>query len=592
MRRIQQIAIVLVFALMAASCGKDGAEQRDTTSAANEQKQLYQCAMHPNIVEEKPGSCPICGMELQPVMKAESKGIPGRAAVELTDQQRQLINIRTVPVQRKEVSRTVRAVGTVTYDQSKVAAITSRVKGWVEKLYVDTPGAVVEQGQPLMELYSPDLYSAAQDYLLAYRAAQSAPGGGRFAQARSADADALLESARKRLELLGIAPEQIKALEQSKSATPAIPIVAPISGTVVEKNVVQGQMIEPNAPLYRIADLSQVWIEAQLYEYELPLVKIGQEVTVTIPAFPERTFTGKVDFIYPSSEGTTRTTKARVILDNPNALLKPDMYANVQVEAGLGEELVVPASAVFDTGKRQYVFVQEKPGSFVPKLVELGPKVGDDFVVSRGLEAEQEVVVNGNFLLDSESQLKAAASGAVEPTDDAAAAPLENPPKRARQLVTPLSAAAAAVYRPLLDDYLRVKDLLARDTIDGGPALADAMRQKVAAISNANVVPGENVDIYRERLSGLQKAVETFKAASLDETRVAFGNLSFALVALISEFPPPLDRELYVFNCPMWEKSPGRWIQRKREVENPFMGQAMLTCGELVSDTTLEGAAK
>ena len=600
------IAVVAAFVAIVAFTGCGEQEKQPAANnghaghshgaeTGGEKKQLYQCSMHPNIVSDKPGKCPICGMELQPVTAVEAKGIAGRAAVQLTEQQRQLINMRTTPVKQEEVNRTVRAVGTVAYDQSKVAEITSRVMGWVEKLYVDKPGEKVEQGQALMELYSPDLYSAAQDYLLAFRAAKSAgrAGSGRFAETRSSGAEDLLDSARKRLELFGITSEQIDKIEKAGSAKTAIPITAPISGTVVEKNVVQGQMIQPNMPLYRIADLSQVWIEAEVYESELPLVKVGQEVKVAVGSYADRTFTGKVDFIYPFLQGKTRTAKVRIVLENPEGILKPNMYANVELESGLGQELVIPASAVFDTGKRQYVFVQQDEGLFVPKEIELGPKVGDEVVVRSGLEAGQEVVVNGTFLLDSESQLKAAASGGAEESTQAKdVGPLEQPQRRAKELVTPLSAEAAKLYRPLIDAYLQAKDLLAQDTADGLPAIANSLRQSSAAISKADVAPDNNGDLYRTRFAELEKALAAFKALNLDEARVEFGHASFALIALLSEFPPPLNLDLYVFKCPMWQKSPARWLQAKREIENPFMGQAMPSCGELVSEITLEGAGE
>ncbi len=375
-------------------------------------KQLYQCSMHPNIVSDKPGNCPICGMELQPVRKVNAAGIPGRGAVDLTDQQRQLINIRTVAVKEAEVDRSVRAVGVVTYDQSKVADLNSRVMGWVEKLFVDTPGAHVEAGQPLLELYSPDLYSAKQDYLLAWRNAHSAKGAqGEYGAARASGAESVLESAQKRLELFGIADKQISALQTSGMAKPTMEIVAPFAGTVLEKEVVVGKMIQPTAMLYRIADLSSVWVEGEIYEYELPLVKVGQQAKVTLTAYPDRAFTGKVDFIYPYLQGQTRTAKIRIALDNPDGVLKPDMYANVELKSDLGKELTIPASALFDTGKRQYVFIQKEKGLFLPREIELGPKVGDDFVVQKGVAEGEAVVINGNFLLDSESQLQAAANG-------------------------------------------------------------------------------------------------------------------------------------------------------------------------------------
>jgi Cu(I)/Ag(I) efflux system membrane fusion protein len=423
-RQLFFVSVSLLTAIATAGCGKkegtpmaQEAQSNPMHGAETVGRQLYQCSMHPNIISDKPGNCPICGMELQPVRKVNAAGIPGRGAVDLTDQQRQLVNIHTVAVKETDVDRSVRAVGVVTCDQSKVTELNSRVMGWVEKLFVDTPGAHVEAGQPLLELYSPDLYSAKQDYLLAWRNLHSAKGArGEYGAARASGADSVLQSARKRLELFGITDEQINALQTSGTAKPTMEIVAPFAGTVLQKEVVAGKMIQPTAILYRIADLSRVWVEAEVYEFELPLVKVGQQAQVTLTAYPDRTFTGKVDFIYPYLQGQTRTVKIRVVLDNPDGVLKPDMYANVELKSDLGQELVIPASALFDSGKRQYVFVQQEKGLFVPKQIDLGPKVGDDFVVRKGLAVGEQIVVEGNFLLDSESQLKAAAGGPTKMT--------------------------------------------------------------------------------------------------------------------------------------------------------------------------------
>ncbi len=410
----QILLLCLSVSLSLGSCHKSPNEAKavDTQAAETTDKQVYQCPMHPNIVSDKPGNCSICGMTLELVPKVKATGIPTRGVVDLTFQQRQLVNIRTVAARMSDVVRTVRAVGVVTYDQSKVADLNSRVAGWVEKLLVDKPGEHVEAGQPLMALYSPELYAAKQDYLLAWRnAATAKKARGEYGANRSRGADSVLESARTRLELFGIGADQIEALQNAKSTKPTMEIVAPFAGTVVQKNVVAGQMIQPTALLYRIADLSRVWVEAEIYEYELPLVKVGQAAQVTLTAYPDRPFTGKVDFIYPYLQGQTRTAKIRIALDNPDGVLKPEMYANVELKSDLGRELVIPASAVLDTGKRQYVFVQEGEGLFVPKEIQLGPKTGDDFVIQKGLQAGEKVVVNGNFLIDSESQLKAAAGG-------------------------------------------------------------------------------------------------------------------------------------------------------------------------------------
>ena len=350
-------------------------------------------------------------------MAAMEKGIAGRGPVELTNAQEQLINIRVAPVERAEAIKTIRAVGYINYDETKVADLNSKVKGWVEKLYVDKPGQAVKAGDPLLALYSPDLYSAQQEYLLAEKKTHSSgktKGSSaemrKFSTENNQASQALLSAARKRLELWDISDKQIRALEKSGMPKQTMELTAPMTGVVMEKNVLPAQMISPGMLLYRIADLSQVWLDAEIYEFELPLVHVGQKASITVEAYPGRKFEGEVSFVYPYLQSKTRTAKVRLVLSNPDELLKPGMYASVTVEVPLGMQLLIPASALFDTGERQYVFVEAAKGLFVPKEIEAGARVGDKMVVRKGLDGTERVVIDGNFLLDSESQLRAAGS--------------------------------------------------------------------------------------------------------------------------------------------------------------------------------------
>jgi membrane fusion protein, copper/silver efflux system len=552
-----------------------------SSTEASADKQLYQCSMHPNVVSEKPGACPICAMDLQPVKKIDAKGIPGRAPVDLTAQQQQLINIRVTPVVESNAAQTIRAVGIITYDATSVADVNARVMGWVDQLHADKPGQLVQKDEPLLALYSPDLYSAQKEYLLAWERVhqkQSSLTQGQSTQLKeylSANRDSavsLLESARKRLELWEISEEQIKRLEQTRAAENTLELVAPLTGVVLEKKVFPKQMIQAGMMLYRIADLSQVWLEIEVYEYELPLLQVGQAVAVRVDAIPNETFDGKVDFIYPYLENKTRTTKVRVVLPNPDGRLRPAMYAHAETRVELGRQLLVPAGAVFDTGKQQYLFVKQDEGVFVPKEVVLGPKSQDRFVVRKGVEAGDMVVIDGNFLLDSESQLKAAASGSTDETSSEA--------HQQMTMTMPLPAEAGELFNPLINDYLSMQSALAQDNMTGLKVTADRMSAQIDSILASDVAPTGMVEEYRAGLSALQKQLQAFSATDLETARTQFGHVSDAMASQLAHFVPPMQEPLVVASCPMWKKSPGRWLQAGEELRNPFMGQKMLTCGE------------
>lgn len=562
-------------------CSPKSETESSASAKADTEHELYQCSMHPNVISERPGTCPICAMDLQKVKKIDAKGIPGRAPVDLTAQQQQLINIRVTPVVESDAAQTIRAVGIITYDATRVADVNARVMGWVDQLHADKPGQLVQKDEPLLALYSPDLYSAQKEYLLAWERVdqkQSSVAQGQSAQlkeylsANRNSAVSLLESARKRLELWEISEEQIKRLEETRTPENTLELVAPLTGVVLEKKVFPKQMIQAGMMLYRIADLSQVWLEIEVYEYELPLLQVGQTVTVRVDAIPDETFDGKVDFIYPYLENKTRTTKVRVILPNPDGRLRPAMYAHAETRVELGQQLLVPSGAVFDTGKRQYVFVKQDEGVFVPKEVVLGPKSQDRFVVRNGVEAGDMVVIDGNFLLDSESQLKAAASGSADETSAEA--------HQHMTMTMPLPAEAGELFKPLINDYLSIQSALAQDNTTGLKVTADRMSAQIESILASNVAPTGMVEEYRAGLSALQKQLQTFSATDLETARTQFGHVSDAMASQLAHFVPPMQEPLTIASCPMWKKSPGRWLQSGEELQNPFMGQKMLTCGE------------
>lgn len=360
---------------------------------------FYTCSMHPSVRSGDPGTCPICNMDLTPVTEAEME--TGTVIVDAARRQR--IGVTTAPAELRALSGSIRAVGKVVYDETRLADVTVKYRGWIGRLEVDRPGQPVRRGQTLFTLYSPDLYATQQELLAALESQSAARGS-----AAPERADYLVEAAKERLRLWDLQDWQIERIVESGEPLKHVPIVSPVSGFVVEKNVVDGAAVEPGARLFRIAGLDRVWVEAEVYESELPLVEEGQEARVTFPYLPGRELTGRVAFVYPFLDDASRTGRVRVELDNPGLAIKPDMYANVTFEHDGGESLAVPGDAVLYAGEREFVFVDLGEGRLRPRRVETGRRMGEWTEVLTGLEEGEVVVTSGNFLIAAESRLKLA----------------------------------------------------------------------------------------------------------------------------------------------------------------------------------------
>ena len=378
------------------------------TGATKERKILYwQDAMNPAYKSDKPGKAPD-GMDLVPVYADETppaETLPA-GTVKISPERQQLIGVQFGQVSRRALSRTIRTAGKVTYDETRVTRVQAKVSGWIDRVYVDFAGSLVTRGQPLFSLYSPELVSTQQEFLLASRAKDHLADSS--VKEIAANAASLYDSARERLRLWDITEEQIQDLERRGTPTKTLTLYSPITGFVLTRNAFPGQRVTPEAELYVIADLRTLWVLADVYEYEVPFVRLGQAATMTLTYLPGKTFAGKVTYIYPQLDNATRTLKVRLEFPNPRDELKPDMYANVDLRIDYGEHLAVPQEAVLDSGTEQLVFVAREDGYFEPRKVKLGPKVGTLYVVLAGLRAGEQVVTSANFLIDSESQLKSA----------------------------------------------------------------------------------------------------------------------------------------------------------------------------------------
>lgn len=378
--------------------------------------------MHPAYKSDKPGTAPDCGMKLEPVYAA---GVPAASlspvegaedisampagTVEITPEKQQLIGVKYGEVERRSGLRTIRAMGKVALDETRIQHIHSKVEGWIDQVFVDFTGQLVRRGQPLMTIYSPDMLASQRELLLAARARDTMknnPLPVAFDQSES-----LLQAARRRLELWDLNDAQIDQVLKTGHPIKNVTLYSPIAGYVTDRKAFPQLKVVPETDLYTIVDLSRVWIMADLFEYEAPNVQVGAIARVSLQAVPGSVFNARVNYVQPQVDPTTRTLKVRLDIDNPGLVLKPEMYADVEFRVNLPARLTVPTDAVVDTGERKTVFVDRGNGFLEPRKVTTGERDGSRIQILSGLTAGERIVTSGNFLIDSESQMKAAVEG-------------------------------------------------------------------------------------------------------------------------------------------------------------------------------------
>jgi Cu(I)/Ag(I) efflux system membrane fusion protein/cobalt-zinc-cadmium efflux system membrane fusion protein len=438
---------IVIITLLLSGCGQKSDSGGKTGEISQEDKQLYSCGMHPNVIQEGPGNCPICGMILTPLggtatqtstvsKEGGEKKIlyyrapmdpkyispkPGKspmgmdlipvyegeeafgATVKINPVVEQNIGVRTVKVERRDISQKIRTIGRIDYDEARIAQVHTKITGWIENTYVNTTGQSVRKGEVLLDIYSPQLVTAQEEYLDALENLGRAIGSG-----SRANLEGILASTKRRLEYFDISGSQIEELASTGIVKKTLGIESSFNGIVVEKHALDGIEVRSGMMLYIIADLSEIWVYADIYEYEVPWVQVGQEAIMTLSYNPGKKYKGQVQYIYPYLEEKTRTIKVRLSFSNPNLELKPGMYANVDIQTShLKDALAVPMEAVLFSGERNLVIMALGEGRFAPRDVTIGLESGDGYYeIREGVSEGETVVTSAQFLFDSESNLQ------------------------------------------------------------------------------------------------------------------------------------------------------------------------------------------
>ena len=395
----QRFTMTVGSAGLTAGTGSGGAASTPS-GAAPDQIDHYTCSMHPSVSQKGPGKCPICGMDLVPVTKGQQE----QGVVTIDEARRQLIGVRTERVVEGPMRQAYRAVGRVTYDESAQTDVNLKVRGWITHLFASQTGQRVARGQTLFTMYSPELYNAQQDFLLATSSAGSSatPDGG-------SRVEGLAKASRQRLRLLGMSDAQIDDVARMGAPMESVAIPSPASGFVIEKDVVEGASVDAGMRLYRIAALDKVWVEAEVYEADLAHVRVGQTVEVTLDYLPGRTYDAKVAYVYPYLDSKARTGRVRVEIANKQLDLRPGMYASVELGGDVGKRVQVPAAAVVYTGPRRIVFIDLGEGRFKPQEIQVGTEASGMYEVLAGLKPGDLVATSGVFLIAAEARISTAA---------------------------------------------------------------------------------------------------------------------------------------------------------------------------------------
>ena len=603
-----RITLVALMAVAISACSKSDSSKQ----VANNNVDYWTCTMHPSVHSKAPGKCPICSMDLVPVMKkvsndnaggmtkndnegetmksvSDSMGgmqmpSPSQGAAKSTEftvpvERQQQIGVTYATVTKRPIELSIRSVGILESDTSKMFDYVARVDGYVQELKVNSPGQQVSQGQPLLTIYSPDLRSTEQELV---NLLNDRDRNGRGSN------DQLIEASKMRLKLWNVSDQEITELEKSRKPSEQLMLRSPFDGVVGEVMVRPGMSVKTGEKLTTVLDLSTLWVWAEFYENEVGLLKQGQSIDVSLPAFPNQIFKGQIAVINPVIDPAKRTARVRIDLPNAKAQLRPGMYANVEVKIDDGEGLTIPVQAALPTGERMLVFLDRGQGKLLPRYVQVGrsfttfdgQQEESYYQVIKGLKEGDRIVDSANFLIDAESQVQGALKD-WEGEQQPSATPGVN------QISPPQSSDFGSLVKVLLDSYKGMQGILAENEFPKVSAEAQDLQKQVHLL--LEIEPPSKPDRYKDLVDKLHSSADEFTPDNIEQARIDFGQFSAALIAFLREFMPRLDDPLYTIQCPVWEKSPAVWLQDSTQVKNPFMGPDMPRCGTVQGELQAQG---
>ena len=588
-KKIIRIAVTTLFVGLLLGWFFFGGSKNDTVSEHQHDSEMvgetiWTCSMHPQIRQNEPGDCPICGMELIPLESDDNSELDPMA-ISMSPTAMQIANVGTEIVGKAKPVKSVRLNGKVEADERSVYSQSSHIPGRIEKLMVNFTGEYVNKGQVIASIYSPDLVNAQEELFEARKIVETEP--------------LLFNSAKEKLKNWKLTDKQIAQILESGVVKEELPILADISGYVTEKKVNLGDYVMKGMAIYEIANLNSVWILFDVYESDMAWVKKGDVVNFTVQSLPGESFKGKISYIDPVIDPMTRVAKARVEINNSGLKLKPEMFVSGTVEAELpikSDAIIVPKTAVMWTGQRSVVYIKNttaKGVNFMMRDVTLGPALGDGFVVNEGLQEGEEIAINGTFSIDAAAQL-AGKPSMMNPEGGPAmtghnhgggAMPTTNETSKntvAKQVS--VSQNAKDALKPLFTEYLVMKDALTNDNLEVAKKAGSNILKTVDGLNMA-LFTGESHNVWMGLSSDLKNTlqhVQHFK--TLEEIRKAFQQVSNTMIGLETSFNTN-DEALYVMHCPMANNNKGAdWLSISKEVKNPYYGQSMLTCGEITKE--------